>query len=91
MSTVQALRLACERLRLVEVADGLAALSPHAKQDLASLLSLLCPPLCTAFFPRYNPALCTAFYTRYTPACNTEYVSMFKATQQSVLSASANL
>ena len=51
---VQAMRLACKRLRLTEVAQGLAALHPHAPahQDLHSLLGLLCPPLCTAFFPR---------------------------------------
>lgn len=51
---VQALRLACERLRLTEVAEGLAALNAHAQQDLHSLLGMLCPPLCTAFFPRYR-------------------------------------
>ncbi len=51
---VQALRLACEKLRLVHVADGLAALSAHAQQDLPSLLAMLCPPLCAAFFPRYS-------------------------------------
>ena len=49
---VQALQLACARLRLTEVAGGLAALHEHAQQDLQSLLGLLCPSLCTAFFPR---------------------------------------
>ncbi len=34
------------------MADGLAALSVHAQQDLATLLAILCPPLCAAFFPR---------------------------------------
>ena len=49
---LQALRHACEKLRLDHAADGLAALSAHAQQDLPSLLALLCPPLCAAFFPR---------------------------------------
>ena len=51
---VQAHRSACEKLRLVHVADGLAALSAHAQQDLPSLLAMLCPALCAAFFPRYS-------------------------------------
>ncbi|DBA89055.1 TPA: hypothetical protein ACH3X2_000264 [Trebouxia sp. C0005] len=50
---IKALRLACEKVRLVHVADGLAALSAHAQQDLPSLLAMLCPPLCAAFFPRF--------------------------------------
>lgn len=50
---IKALRMACQRLRLVHVADGLAALSPHAQQDLSTLLAVLCPPLCEAFFPRF--------------------------------------
>ncbi|KAL0053523.1 hypothetical protein WJX82_006983 [Trebouxia sp. C0006] len=50
---IKALRSACDKLRLVHVADGLAALSSHAQQDLASLLAMLCPPLCAAFFPRF--------------------------------------
>ncbi|KAL3146697.1 hypothetical protein ABBQ32_000921 [Trebouxia sp. C0010 RCD-2024] len=49
---IAALQLACERLRLTQVANGLAALNQHTQQDLQSLLGLLCPPLCTAFFPR---------------------------------------
>lgn len=53
--------MACEKVRLVHVADGLAALSMHALQDLASLLRMLCPPLCAAFFPRYPNAHCFAF------------------------------
>ncbi len=51
---MQALRSACEKLRLIHVSDGLAALSAHAQQDLPSLLAMLCPPLCAAFFPRYS-------------------------------------
>ena len=49
---MQALRSACIKVRLVAVADGLAALSVHAQQELPSLLAMLCPPLCAAFFPR---------------------------------------
>lgn len=82
---VQALRLACERLKLPEVADGLAALNAQAQQDVQSLLALLCPPLCTAFFPRYtycpHLALClctdTCTYSIHAPATGSQSDSSY--------------
>lgn len=74
---LQALQLACERLRLTEVANGLAALNQHTQQDLQCLLGLLCPSLCTAFFPRYmrpsllvQPACPACLHLHYTMVLN---------------------
>lgn len=56
---VQAHARACRSLNLTDVAEALLLLHPQSTADLGDLLSRVCAPLCSAFFPRCGFDPCT--------------------------------